>query len=285
MKIFYHGDDFDGLCSAAIIHLRYPIAQLIPMTYGNNFPWDSIEPDEQVIMVDFSLSMSDMIKLNSLCRFVWIDHHFSAIQAYEEGNTAINGVRINGTAACVLTWRYFFGGSIPRAIVLLGRYDVWDKDEEGIVDFFHLGMEAFPPKNVVPDSFIWKQLFEDDEIVESVIKDGRVISGYQKSFAEKYCKSYAFEKELFGLRAICVNIGMFGSDFFESVYDPNKHDIMVLYCDNPKGRCGVSLRSTKDEVDCSKIAKLFGGGGHKRASGLSVKNIQSFFSAMVTFER
>ena len=35
---------------------------------------------------------------------------------------------------------------------------------------------------------------------------------------------------------------------------------------------------TDGEVDCSRLAKGFGGGGHKGAAGFRVDNIQEFFN-------
>jgi phosphoesterase RecJ-like protein len=37
------------------------------------------------------------------------------------------------------------------------------------------------------------------------------------------------------------------------------------------GEIRVSLRTTNDEIDLSKLARVFGGGGHRKASGFSVK--------------
>ena len=38
-----------------------------------------------------------------------------------------------------------------------------------------------------------------------------------------------------------------------------------------------SFYSTKEEIDCSEIAKSFGGGGHRWASGCTVKNFEDIF--------
>lgn len=45
--------------------------------------------------------------------------------------------------------------------------------------------------------------------------------------------------------------------------------IMVLK-EMPDGNIKGSLRTTRDDVDVSAIAKIFGGGGHKKASGFTV---------------
>ena len=77
-------------------------------------------------MVDYSLPMKDMIKLKSKCKeLIWIDHHKSAIEAYESQNEEIKGLRINGNAGCECTWKWFSMQDIPRCIGLVADFDVW----------------------------------------------------------------------------------------------------------------------------------------------------------------
>ena len=57
----------------------------------------------------------------------WIDHHKTAIEAYEQTTSRILGLRRVGAAACELTWQEMFpGATTPLAVTLLGRWDVWD---------------------------------------------------------------------------------------------------------------------------------------------------------------
>jgi phosphoesterase RecJ-like protein len=44
----------------------------------------------------------------------------------------------------------------------------------------------------------------------------------------------------------------------------------ILFFETPEGQIRASLRTEKEEVDVSRIAKLFGGGGHKKAAGFTV---------------
>lgn len=44
----------------------------------------------------------------------------------------------------------------------------------------------------------------------------------------------------------------------------------ILFFETPEGQIRASLRTEKEDVDVSKIAKLFGGGGHKKASGFTI---------------
>ncbi len=47
-------------------------------------------------------------------------------------------------------------------------------------------------------------------------------------------------------------------------------DIILVLKEQEKGNIRGSLRTTKENVDVSKLAVLFGGGGHKKAAGFSV---------------
>ena len=99
---------------------------------------------------------------------------------------------------------------------------------------------------------------------------------YQAQVNQLQCKKASFEAEFNGLKAICLNGGGFNSDVFKSVYDESKHDIMIPFqFDGTKWT--ISLYTSKDEVDCSAIAKVNGGGGHKKAAGFQVNNISSVF--------
>ncbi len=44
----------------------------------------------------------------------------------------------------------------------------------------------------------------------------------------------------------------------------------MVFKENQDKTVKISMRTTKNDVDVSKIAKMFGGGGHKKASGFSI---------------
>lgn len=53
-------------------------------------------------------------------------------------------------------------------------------------------------------------------------------------------------------------------------------EIILLFKDNLNGVISGSLRTTSANIDASKIAQLFGGGGHLQASGFKLKNGKDF---------
>jgi hypothetical protein len=124
-----------------------------------------------------------------------------------------------------------------------------------------------------PGSIVWKILFfepDTSRLISNLIEKGRTIVAYNKQSDAEYAREYAYEIEFEGLRALCINSTKHSSMILESVYDPLKHDIMIVYT---QGRSGyrVSLYTTKPEVDCSKIAEKYHGGGHVSASGFATK--------------
>jgi len=46
--------------------------------------------------------------------------------------------------------------------------------------------------------------------------------------------------------------------------------LAILFVDTPDGKIKASLRTEEDSVDVSRLARLFGGGGHKKAAGFTI---------------
>lgn len=276
MKCFYHSADLDGHCSGAIIKQKHPECEMFGINYGQAFPWEAVKPKDKVFMVDFSLQpFTDMIKLRDMCYYLtWIDHHETAISDARKNDFIVDGRLAIGMAGCELTWRHLYPQApVPMAVYLLGRYDVWDHSNPSTLPFQY-GMRQFPDTR--PDNqLFWKQVFRSEEMLSAVLGTGRTIIDYETSQNEKFCRAYSFETELNGFTGVCANRCFTNSKIFDSVYDPEKHHMMITFCrlKPPAGRWTVSMYSTRDDVDCGAVAKTFGGGGHKGAAGFQCENL------------
>ena len=273
--IFYHRSDLDGKCSAAIAvdalkHQKQSRGyELHGIDYGDPFPWDKIEQDRVVYMLDFSLQpFSLMLELGEKCKLIWIDHHKSAI---EESNKAMpKGEQLleDGRAACELTWQFFVGEPTPRAVSLLGRYDVWDESEKVFpwseILGFQYGMRM---QDTEPESKTWPVLFHYEGETLHILDQGKLIVRYEEQQNKIAIGALGFEIEWEGLRAIVANRGLSNSRLFDSVWDEKKHDVMISFYWSKRGHWKVSLYSKKPDVDCSAICKRHGGGGHAGAAG------------------
>ena len=112
MKCFYH-NDADGRCAGFWVALSAGLTdcsdvnEFIEMDYAKPFPMDSIKPNEQIYIVDYSISPDEMRQLLEITNDVtWIDHHKTAIEKYVGFEYAIRGIRCDGIAACMLTYCY-----------------------------------------------------------------------------------------------------------------------------------------------------------------------------------
>jgi oligoribonuclease NrnB/cAMP/cGMP phosphodiesterase (DHH superfamily) len=287
----YHSADLDGICSAAIVNKFFKKedvdVEFVGWNYGQPIPWEKLDGN-QVIMVDLSFQPFDlMIELKDRAgSLIWIDHHKSAIEDAEKNQFDVDGLLTTKKAACELTWEYFSKDYMPDAIKLLGMYDSWrwtkeDKDIQDKVLNFQYGMRV---DNFTPKTPYWELLLDTRYFnnmlseVNFVIRNGEVVRKYEQTQNEKCIKSLGFEAEFNGFRAVCVNRGGCTSQLFDSVWDPEKYDLMVPFV-YKNGSYTVSLYSTKPEIDCSAIAKLFGGGGHVGAAGMQV-SVEKFFGLL-----
>lgn len=263
MKCLYHSADLDGHCAGAIVKRKHPEIELIGINYGDESP--IFEANEQVIMVDFTLQpFEKMIELSRKVNLTWIDHHKTALEEAEIHGFDCMGIRDLSRSGCELTWKYFFPEfEMPKAVRLLGRYDVWDHSNPHTMPF-QWGMRMFDtdPSN----DGVWVNVFEHDDFVHDVIENGELLLEYRDNDNRKYAGACAFETELDGLNCIAINRMLTNSQLFDSVFMAGQHDAMIAFGWR-KGKWNVSMYTTKDSIDVSTVCKNHGGGGHKQAAG------------------
>lgn len=293
----YHSIDLDGWMSAAIVELWWEqqkresdkdTLDMIGYNYGQPVP--ELTSFDKVIMCDISFPKSEMDKLNNqleLKNLIWIDHHISAIN---EMNAALfEGIRDTKFSACELTWKYFFPETfMPEIVRLLGRYDCFghkNTSEETKVLEFQYGARQIisnheqayewlqncmieqknKQKELAPCEFrIWEQ---GKSIYAYLCADAK--QAYQNRFTI-YFGDYAFcaiNKERFNP----INFGIqYHNDKADEIYF---YDGCACFYRRSDGKWSFSLYNDNGMIDCSIIAKSFGGGGHKGAAGFVVDNI------------
>ena len=280
MKCFYHSADLDGHCSGAIVRHFHPECEMIGTDYNRPFDWDKIERGEIVYMADMSLQPFDrMIRLADHCaHLVWIDHHKTAIDEYNRYGRHIGGLRENGKAACELAWEYFSPEPVltPVPVHLLGRYDVFDLEDDAILHFQY-GMRALDTDPADQASMeLWNLLLSRDvgmaEAVDNICCAGRHILNYINTDNEKYARSAAFSVNMDGVRFIAINKMSTNSQLFDAVWNQDRYDAMLTFGWR-NGGWVVSMYSDKPGVDVSRVAKDHGGGGHANAAGFHCRDL------------
>ena len=173
MKIISHSADMDGKLSAFLVAKKFDITNendFIMTDYGKHDEWLSkINKDEEVVICDFSFENkdNDMKKLYEITnKVIWIDHHESSINDYGDYGNNIPGIRVIGTAACMLTYIYFYileknidwnnlkvynltqkecellYDKAPLLVRLVHDYDVWRFQYGEDTEKFKLGLDS-----------------------------------------------------------------------------------------------------------------------------------------------
>ena len=275
MKCFYH-NDLDGRCAGAIVAQyrdNYNKEDFFEVDYVIDLPVDKIQNGEEVWFVDYSFKETTMSILRDLimrdCNIIWIDHHTSSINLQEQHNELklIEGIRKDGLSGAALTYMYCYDkdfDNIPYYVKLVSDYDCWQYKFEPNTTFFKIGMETV---NFDALDEAWVKLYDDDdgEYINLIKNVGSTIKGFIDNDNTYYREHFSYESEIAGHKCLVVNkktnSWVFGEKYREYPL------VMVWVFDGSKFTYGIF--SSNKEIDCSKIAESYGGGGHKGAAGFS----------------
>lgn len=304
MKCFYHNDP-DGWCSAYWIR-KYLEREGIPfikddfieMNYDKHVPNIIYEKHEPVFIVDFSFDEIELLKIWNLTGKspVWIDHHKSSIEKYENfrfpQGEPIDGIRYDGIAACALTWSYFFHeladqpfcawdklhtpAEIMQGIPLFTQYihlwDTWQwkdhpdsKEINEFITFISITLDG-------PFNNGW-DMFADDTETKTASNVGSRMIMFRDGYSETCCNSIGKIIEFEGFKCFACNMPKCNSEWFTSV-DPSTYDILMpFYYSMQTKQFLISLYCQNSDIDVSKIAVKYGGGGHKGAAGFQCRDL------------
>lgn len=295
--IIYHSADFDGVMGGLIVRKYiqsfgkanpglFISIESLGWNYGDSIPnvESLLSKYDQIYMTDLSFPVDEMKILSASGKFVWIDHHITALQdSVTYGYDNCTGLRRNGTAACELTWEYLFPNTpCPEIVQYLGAWDVFAKnrfDWEGVVNPIQVACsERFGllPKRWLP--YLDKLLLNEDNIIGELVHDGRIIYNYCLQRYASAVKKYGFEVLIDGkYRAICMLNTTFGSTQFKSVI----HDYDCCIVVNRKGKDAYNISiyiEPEKSIDFNAGEYLkahYSGGGHKNAGG-GLLNFEQF---------
>lgn len=279
MLTIYHIADHDGKGSAAIVRSLYPETVLMGLNHDMEIPYDEIRKHDKIVVCDIALPLDFMFELSQTKDFTWIDHHLSVIKEYDEaiknGKPEIKGLRRVGTAAICLTWEYFYPDKeIPEGIKLIGLNDLFMLEDKRVRPFEY----AIQSQGINrPQDEIWKRLINNEVDIKATVEKGKAILSWIKARNYRMVRFLAFESSYMGYKCICANMPQGYSEFFDSLPEREKYDVMINFYMNKKNFWNLSFYTEKDNVDVSKIAATFGGGGHQKASGASsLKKLPEF---------
>lgn len=264
--VIYHSADFDGLFCREIARRGLPRATLIGWNYGDPVP--VIPEGARLYLLD--LSIHELMRHPDL---VWIDHHGSAI---DEFSPKIEGYRIDGVAACRLAWQWFHRQKHcalptksqyvertvrePYPVQLAGEYDVWDKRNPD-AEVFQYGLQGTKLTD-----HMWNHMF-DNQSVEMILRAGEAVRHVKDQENRDCILREGFSIQFEGLTLLACNHPFSGSHLFTAGLTQEHDACMRFHYNGHTWKYSLYHAPGKEHHDLTRIAKKYGGGGHRGACG------------------
>lgn len=255
----YHGNCADGFTSAWVV--RKALGEGIHFHAG---VYQDAPPDvrgKDVLMVDFSYKRPVLEEIREDAASVLVLDHHKTAQADLQDLPGVQTVFDMERSGARITWDYFFPGQKPPQLLLhIEDRDLWRfalrKTREIQASVF-----AYPYKFEVWDYLMGADLgqlaVEGEAIERKHFKDIReLITVVTRDFT------------IGGHTVPVANLPYTLTSDAGHILAEGK-PFAGCYWDTPQGRV-FSLRSTDAGLDVAEIAKQYGGGGHKHASGFRV---------------
>lgn len=277
----YHGNCDDGFAAAWVVRSRLGDRQV--ELYAGQYQRDPPDvTDRHVLMVDFSYKRPVLLEMAKKAKsIVILDHHHTAAQdlfgfpepapfvewcdkgldLVERADPPIAALFDMNRSGAGLTWDFFsFGNQRPAFIDYIEDRDLWRKSLPGI-DSFTMALRSHPQ-----DFDVWDRLVEAGP--QALIDEGAAIQRFYRLRVEELKRS-AYDALLGGAPVKITNAPYFAASEVAGELAEMGTDFGACYFEVSRGRWAYSLRS-RGAFDCSAIAKLYGGGGHKQAAGFTV---------------
>lgn len=253
--VIYHGCCDDGFGAAWSAWKRLgDRAHYLPAQHGEAVP---PLPDESCLaLVDFCYPRPIMEQLAARLKgLVVLDHHLTAEADLRDFPGAVFDMNLSGAH---LAWNYFHPQEpLPELLAYVEDKDLWrfalPQSKEVTA-----ALRSYPM-----DFEIW-----DGFSVPQLKVEGVALLRFQEQFVEAHCKRVRWEN-LGGHRIPVVNASDCRSEIANrlcTLYP--EAAFAAAYYDLHDGHRSWSLRSVGD-FDVAAVAKRFGGGGHKNASGFT----------------
>lgn len=263
MLCLYHGNCIDGFASAVVAKMYFDSANEKRECRFQGIQHGDLPPDvsgEEVYILDFSFPRETLVEMEKYAKKVTvIDHHKSAIDDLVDLSFAIFDLSKSG---CILTWEYFFPRlPIPKLLEYVQDRDLWQwnlpfsKEINAALWSYDLSFEK------------WEELLNLDSL-ELLKTEGKAILRYQNRYIDLMLSRPPDFVTLEGHTVPCINTTALSSELGNEL--SKDYPFAITYFDRD-GLRYFSLRSSENGIDVSKIAELYGGGGHLRAAGFKMK--------------
>ncbi len=258
--ILYHANCFDGLHAAAVAKTALGNQAEYHAVNYDNMKTDFFDSD--IVFLDVVYRAEQMQQLlNQGNRLVVVDHHNDNLkEVVPLGITIFNA---DGESGASLAWQFFFGeDEMPLAVQHARDYDLW---------LFNMAnTEAFAAQQATFPMEIehFQALHElKGDAYEAFVAKGQSILAYKQSIVASMA-SRAVPVKLLNFNGYAVN-GPYelASEIGNQICNDKGGDFALVWFQQQNGKAKVSLRANSGSAPLQIAKKLFGGGGHEKASG------------------
>lgn len=262
--VIYHDKCPDGFGAAfAAWKLLGDNATYIGCDHGS-----STFPDvtgKRVVILDFSFKAPTLLKMiQSAEQLLVIDHHASAVDELASIPDQYKIFDMNQSGA-TMAWKFFHPGKMtPQLLLYIEDRDLWrwklNKSQE-----ICIGLDTIPQKFSEWDNLMTPSAIQQLRFI------GEAIIPYRKNLIDSIVSKSA-EREFCG--GMCRVVNTCGGSIVSEVGNTilAKYNVpiaLMWYLDYSTKQYKVSLRSIPG-VNCSEIAKRYGGGGHLQSSAFTI---------------
>ena len=232
----------------------------------------------KLFITDLSISNELAKRIDDNMNVVLLDHHPSAefLNKYKFANVIIESTRGKtcGTSLLASYYHVFLqhaNSQLVKFVELVRQYDTWEwKDKYNNIDakklndlLYILGREKFV-------NLILKKIINDENLFDETIN---IILESKQNEINNYInikENDLIIKEILGYKAGVIMCDMYSSELGNILSEKHPElDFIAIIKQN-----SIGLRCVKDNVNLTEIAKHFGGGGHKKASGFPLNNVK-----------
>ncbi len=259
--VIYHGKCPDGFGGAWAAWKKFGAKAAYLPARDRSTPPVSLK-NKIVYLIDYTYDEPIIKKLlkDNIC-VTAIDHHVSQRSATMLTEKYLYDVHHSGA---VLAWQYFHPGMpVPMLLRYVEDRDIWKWKVPH-------AREVLMMVDLAPYDFkAWSRLakdIDDSRVRATYLKKGTLLDLHYRSLYEKLLPNAELVK-FAGYKIYALNCPYYFADDLGHELAVKTKSFSLLWNESG-GRIRCSLRSA-GAIDVAKIAKKFGGGGHKQSSGFS----------------
>lgn len=286
--IVYHDNCNDGICSLwCAYHYNNKFTQ-IGIGAGKDLDLKTYNmKDKIIIFTDVCPSIESLIELSSIAKHITvIDHHETNLRKSEDTRlNSIPNIKMifdMKRSACMMTWDYFFEGEKrPWFIEHVGDRDIWAQKLKYNTEIIK-AIDFFDFINAKHLDRLDKLYEYDKDTLKKLIKFGKkiiLITNKILNDESKYAKeaTMVVNKKKYRIWVGTIKsdlVSDFGNLLSTKKFNDNTNPDFVLVWNYipTSDSWSISLRGSDNSPNLSKIAEVFGGGGHPKASGFKLKD-------------